>query len=82
MIAIRSAILFMLGAGLVGCAYEGPAAGGASVRALMASQMLPPQPQRETGTEGSAAAAAIANYKQSFVTPVAQSDTPLVGGKK
>jgi hypothetical protein len=82
MMSIRCAAVFVLAAGLAGCAYQGPAADGNSVRALMASQTLPSRPQSETASEGSAAAAAYANYKQSFVAPAAQSDSPLISGKR
>lgn len=63
---------------LGGCAYEGPAGNGASVRAIMASQVIPPQPHPDTGTDGVAAAAAYANYKQSYASPTPQSDSTLV----
>lgn len=75
-----AAMLAVLG----GCAAEGPAADGASVRALMASQRIAPQPsaQRAQGADGAAAVAAYANYKQSYVAPQPQGDTPMVGTKK
>jgi len=65
---------------LTGCAYEGPAGSGAAVRAIMASQIVPPQPR--TGPEaadGVAAAAAYANYRQSYVAPTPQGDSTMVG---
>jgi acyl dehydratase len=82
MISIRRASLIVFACSLAGCAYEGPAANGSAVRTLMASQILPAQPHEDAGNDGDAAAAAYANYKQSFVTPVTQGDSPLVGGKK
>jgi hypothetical protein len=74
-------------AALSGCATEGPTATGASVRALMASQVIPPQPRAagQAGTQasdGASAVAAYANYKQSYVVPQPQGDSPLVGGRK
>ena len=81
MMIVRSAALIALIASLPGCAYKGPAASGESVRAIVASQVLPPQPHRETGADGSSAAAAYANYQQSFAVPTAQSDSPIVGKK-
>jgi len=65
---------------LAGCAYEGPAGNGDAVRAIMASQIVPPQPR--TGpqrADGAAAAAAYANYKQSYVAPTPQGDSTMVG---
>ena len=75
-----AAMLAMLG----GCAAEGPAADGASVRALMASQRLAPQhpAAQPHGADGAAAVAAYANYKQSYVAPQPQGDTPMVGTRK
>lgn len=72
---IVSAALAML----AGCAYEGPAGNGSAVRAIMASQVIPPQPRAETGTDGAAAAAAYANYKQSYAQPTPQGDSAMVG---
>jgi hypothetical protein len=68
---------------LAGCAYEGPAGNGDAVRAIMASQIIPARPHADTGSDGAAAAAAYANYKQSYATPVPQNDGTLVGaGRK
>jgi hypothetical protein len=72
--ALGAATLATLG----GCVYEGPAGNGSAVRAIMAAQIIPPQPHPDTGTDGAAAAAAYANYKQSFVQPTPQSDSTLV----
>lgn len=69
-------------AGLAGCAYEGPAGEGHAVRAIMASQIIVPQPhpqqQPQNGADAVAAAAAYANYKQSYQQPTPQSDSGLV----
>lgn len=65
-------------AALGGCALEGPAGNGDAVRAIMASQVIPPQPHPDKGADGVAAAAAYANYKQSYVSPTAQDDSGLV----
>lgn len=70
---------------LSACATDGPATGGASVRALMASQIMPAQPHAARGADGAdgmSAAAAYANYKQSYVTPAPQGDSTLVGSRK
>lgn len=72
--------LLALGALLAGCAYEGPAGNGAAVRAIMASQIVPPQPRTGAqAADGAAAAAAYANYKQSYVAPTPQGDGTMVG---
>jgi len=69
---------------LAGCAAEGPAADGASVRAMLASQVIAPQPRAsgKQGSDGAAAVAAYANYKQSYVVPQPQGDSTLVGSRK
>ena len=69
-------------ASLGGCAYQGPAGNGRNVSAIMASQMLPPQPHRDAGTDAGAGIAALANYRQSYVAPTPQSDSSMVGGRK
>lgn len=79
MMIIRFAIAVLVAASLSGCAYEGPAGNGSAVRAIMASQIMPPQPHPDTGTDGAAAAAAYANYKQSYVQPTPQGDSAIVG---
>jgi len=44
----------------------------------MASQIVPPQPRAgKPGTDGVAAAAAYANYKQSYAAPTPQGDSAL-----
>jgi hypothetical protein len=67
---------------LGGCAVDGQAGNGASVRALMASQAMPARPHEEGGADGAAAAAAYANYKRSYVSPQPQGDSTLVGARK
>ncbi|MCC2960756.1 hypothetical protein LK540_09995 [Massilia sp. IC2-278] len=67
---------------LAGCAGgRTSATSGTTVRAAFASQVLHPRPQAqpERGTDGAAAAAAYANYQQSFATPTPQSDSPTFG---
>ncbi|WP_305820897.1 hypothetical protein [Massilia brevitalea] len=67
---------------LAGCAGSRTAAtSGQTVRAAFASQVLHPRPQAqpERGADGAAAAAAYANYQQSFATPTPQSDSPTFG---
>ena len=66
---------------LGGCVAGTPSAAGTSVRAIMASQAVPPQPQPERGTDGAAAVAAYVNYQRSFTTPTAQSDRAAFGSK-
>ena len=70
---------FAVCAALAGCIATTPSAGGQSVRAIMASQAMPPQPRPVTGNDGAAAVAAYANYQQSYVTPVPQGDSPAFG---
>jgi len=65
-------------AALAGCAWDGPAGNGDALRAAMASQIVPPQPRAgKPGTDGVAAAAAYANYKQSYTAPTPQGDSAL-----
>lgn len=67
---------------LAGCASgRTSATSGTAVRAAFASQVLHPRPQAqpERGADGAAAAAAYANYQQSFVAPTPQSDSPTFG---
>jgi len=66
-------------AALGGCVAPTPSAGGNSVRAIMASQVVPPQARPATGSDAAAAVAAYANYQQSYVTPVPQGDSPAFG---
>ncbi|WEF32012.1 hypothetical protein [Pseudoduganella chitinolytica] len=66
---------------LTGCAPPTRAASGSTVNAIMAAQIVPPQPQRATGMDGVAAVAAQARYERSYVTPAAQADSPTFGKK-
>ena len=68
-------------AALGGCVAPTPSAGGDSVRAIMASQVVPPQARPVTGSDAVAAVAAYANYQRSFVTPVSQTETLTFGSK-
>lgn len=70
-------------ASLYGCASDTGAANGRSVRAIMASQIVAPQPRSaaSASSDSAAAVAAYANYQQSYVTPVPASDTPAIGKK-
>ena len=48
----------------------------------MASQMLPPQPdKRRAGTDAGIAISAFENYQKSYETPQAQNDNPTFGKK-
>jgi hypothetical protein len=73
------ASVLAVSAALAGCIAPTPAAGGSSVRAIMASQAVPPQVRPVTGSDAAAAVAAYANYQQSYVTPVPQGDSPAFG---
>ena len=64
---------------LAGCASTDRSGTGTSVRAIMASQMLPPQPATATGTEATTAVAGYANYQRSYVTPTPQGDSAMIG---
>lgn len=66
---------------LAGCATEGRATGGDSVRAIVASQIIPPQPRVDRGIDGRAAAAAYGNYQNSYASPVAQGESTSFGRK-
>jgi len=76
----RFPILLAL-AGLAACTTDGPLAGGTHVRAIMASQIVAPQPHAPSGSDAAAAVAAQANYQRSYVTPTAQTDTLSFGSK-
>ena len=52
---------------------------GATVRTTLASEVIPPAPQKPASTDGVAAAAAYTNYQRSYVTPTAQADSPTFG---
>ena len=64
---------------LAGCATDGPATNGDSVRAMIASQAMPPQPRVERGSDARAAVAAYRNYQNSYVTPTSQGDASAFG---
>lgn len=66
---------------LGGCASRMPAASGNSVRAIVASQIVAPQPPAPGAgrSDAAAAVAAYANYQQSYVTPVPQGERPAFG---
>lgn len=68
-------------AALSGCAASGPLGQGTQVRAIMASQIVAPQPHANTGSDGVAAVAAQANYQRSYTTPTPQGDSPTFGNK-
>jgi hypothetical protein len=72
---------FAICAALAGCIAPTPSAGGQSVRAIMASQAVPPQPRPDTGSDAAAAVAAVQNYQRSYVTPVPQTDNLSFGSK-
>jgi len=56
---------------------------GDTVRAVLASEVIAPQPdrQRERGADGAAASAAYTNYQKSYVSPTPQSASPTFGSK-
>ena len=66
---------------LAGCASRTSAVSGNSVRAIIASQIVAPQPPAAGAgrSDAAAAVAAYANYQQSYVTPVPQGDSPAFG---
>lgn len=66
---------------LAGCATDGPATNGDSVRAIFASQAVPAQPRMDRGLDARAAVAGYANYQQSYVTPAAQDSASAFGNK-
>jgi hypothetical protein len=78
---IRSSLTALAMCGLTACAPASMATSGNAFRAIVASQTIPPQPQRETGADGSAAVAAYANYQQSYVTPQTHADNAAFGSK-
>ncbi|GGY40938.1 hypothetical protein [Pseudoduganella albidiflava] len=73
--AVTVAIVATLG----GCAARDTSANGGSVRAIMASQVVPPQPRPASGTDAGTAVAGYANYVRSYVTPTPQGDSAMVG---
>lgn len=73
--------ILTLFAALSGCAFYGPLGHGTQMRAIMASQIVAPQPHANSGSDGVAAVAAQANYQRSYVTPTPQGDSPTFGNK-
>ena len=70
-----SLILLGMAATLGGCATEGPATGGASVRAIVARQIANPHPQRGPAmVDGASAVSAINSYADSYARPQPQRD--------
>jgi hypothetical protein len=56
-----------------GCATDGPATNGASVRTMVARQIADPSPQRAPATiDGAAAVDIVKNYNGSYATPQPQ----------
>jgi len=81
---IRSLIALAL-ATLAGCQAPYPTEHGRvygdTVRAVLASEVIPPQPHPERGADGAAASAAYTNYQKSYVSPTPQDARPAVGSK-
>lgn len=66
-------LLLTATAALGGCATEGPATDGASVRALVARQIAHPQPQRSVeAIDGAAAVNMVKTYHASYANPQPQ----------
>jgi len=78
----RSLLITVALCGLTACAPASLATSGTTVRAIVASQIVPPQPRRDTGIDGAAAVAAYANYQQSYVTPQTHADNAAFGSTK
>jgi hypothetical protein len=76
---MKTVILVALCAILAACGGPERAATGTSVRAIMASQVIPAQPAKATGTDAAAAVAAQQNYLRSYVSPVPQGDNASFG---
>jgi len=68
-LSIHVALCIVCMAALVGCATEGPAGSGDSVRAALAAQIVPPQARRASGVDGVAAVETYKNYVESFDSP-------------
>ena len=66
---------------LAGCATEGPATNGDSVRAMFAAQTVAPQPRVERGVDARAAVSAYVNYQGSYANPAAQAEGGAFSGK-
>jgi len=67
---------------LAACAPATRTTSGATMRAIVASQIIPPRPHPESGADGQAAVAAYANYQQSYVTPAGHADSAAFGSTK
>ena len=67
---------------LSACAPATLTTSGTTLRAIVASQIIAPQPHRATGSDGQTAVAAYANYQQSYVTPAAQAANSTFGSTK
>jgi len=78
----RSLLIALATCGLTACAPASLATSGTTVRAIVASQIIAPQPRPETAVDGAAAVAAYANYQQSYVTPQPHTDNAAFGGRK
>jgi hypothetical protein len=76
---LRSASTLALIVVLAGCAANERSGTGTSVRAIMASQVIPPRPHAETGNDGAAAMAGYANYQRSYESPTPQGSSAMVG---
>jgi hypothetical protein len=69
----RILILAALLGALAGCATDGPATDGASVRSMVARQIANPEPQRAAGAiDGRTAVNMVRNYTDSYATPQPQ----------
>jgi len=74
MTQFRFATALIIAAALTGCATDGPATNGASLRAAIASQVIAPQPRQTAGMDGAAAVEIYRNYVDSFDSPRPQVD--------
>jgi hypothetical protein len=72
-------------AALAGCQAPYPSEHGRvygdTVRAVLASEVIPPQRHSDLGADGAAASAAYTNYQKSYVSPTPQSASPTFGSK-
>ncbi|WP_312511786.1 hypothetical protein [Massilia sp.] len=70
---VLSLTLVSAAALLGGCATDGPATDGASVRSIVARQIADPQPQRRPATiDGNSAVEIVKNYNDSYANPQPQ----------
>lgn len=68
---LTAALACLLAAG--GCATDGPATNGASVRTMVARQIAEPSPSRAPATiDGAAAVDIVKNYNGSYANPQPQ----------